>query len=195
MSNIIDKLNTLVRSNIHSVFDRGTDRGKISRGDDIDQEIAALREQIDVALDQEEALVAQIAAAQQQIAAWDHQADQALLKGDEAAARRLIQKIQLEQRQIAFIEADLDKHRRATSELIEQVNELEAVVAAARQQPSEDQGSDDDTRPSLSERLRAARRTATQEMQAVSPTHSNSSGIDDHAIDDDLAQRRARLSQ
>jgi phage shock protein A len=195
MGSIIDKLNALVRSNVQNVLERGKGSGGMSLGKDIDREITVLREQINTALDHEEALNSQITAAQQQIAAWDAQADRALLQGDEAAARRLIQQIQHEQRQIAFIEADLDKHRRATSELIEQVNELEAVVAAARQeqqQQAKDQA-EDETTPSLSERLRTARQSITQEA-APSPSAPGSE-VDDQAVDDDLAQRRARLSQ
>ena len=66
--------------------------------------------------------------------ALDQAADNALVTGDELAARQSVQQMQRQRQQNAVLEADLESHRRATSELIERVNTLEAMVSDARSQ-------------------------------------------------------------
>jgi phage shock protein A len=200
------KLNVLVRSSIQGVL---TDEGKRLKrggvpplahlGDDIDDEIAALRQQIDKALDDEDRMEADWQAMQQQAADWDRQADQALAQGDEVAARHLVRQIQLQQQRAALLASDLAQHRLSTSELISRVNELEALVAEARRQqqpaliPEKERSA---PREVLSARLRKARLfIETQEMEALQQEQAPAERVDDGAVDDDLARRRARLSQ
>lgn len=189
---LADKLNTLIRSGVQGVASpRARRRDQVPVGKDIDREIAALRQQIDRALDDEDHKAAEISAAQRQIAEWDQQADRALTKGDEAGARHAVRQMQLEQRRLAMLEADLSQHRYSTSDLISRVNELEAVVAAARRQtqsPPAGQADDAEEEP-LSARLRHARQDVTEPPASVPPE------VDDQAVEDDLARRRARLSQ
>jgi chromosome segregation ATPase len=207
MADLMGKLNVLVRSSIQGVLrDEGKRRRKrgpvpslSALGDDIDQEVAALRQQIDRALDDEERLVADLDALQRQSADWDDQADQALRRGDEATARHAIRQMQTLQQRATMLESDLAQHRISTSELISRVNELEALVAEARHQHQQ-QPPIQEQKPApdhvLSARLRKARLfIETQEMEAIQQQPSAAPPVDDRAVDDDLAQRRARLSQ
>ena len=224
MADILNKLNTLVRSSIHSVTSDPLNRGRralssIRLGKDIDDEIAALRSEVERALDEQDRREAEIAANRSQIAQWDQQADEAVARSDDASARRLIQQMQRLDRETAFLEADLDQHRRSAGELISRVNELEALVAESRRQESPDdtsnnnppphshnqtdrpQATADDTQDDLplAARLRQARKIArTQETGAVSepPAPPAADDKDDNsAVEDSLAQRRARLSK
>jgi phage shock protein A len=200
MTNLINKLNVLVRSSMHNIFGDDTDqqRGRLpsaSRlGKNIDNEIAALRQQIDKALDDEDRQIIEIERLQREIADWDGQADQALLKGDEATARYAVQQVQLQQQRLTMLDAELAQHRIATAELIHRVNELEALVAEARKH-QQDAAVEDEDDESLAARLHKARQhVQTQEMEAA-PRQAPPAKVDDDAVDDDLAQRRARLSQ
>ena len=203
MTGLLDKFNVLVRSSISSVFGddprrRGTLPGVDRLGADIDQEIAALRERINKALDDEDHQTAAIDALRREAAGWDQQADRALAQGDEATARHAVRQMQLVSQRLAMAEADLDQHRRATSELIHRVNELEALVAEARlyqQETPAEPAAKTGPVEVLSARLRKARLfLETQEMEALE-ADALPDDVDDSAIDDDLAQRRARLSQ
>ncbi|HVO68856.1 MAG TPA: PspA/IM30 family protein [Aggregatilineaceae bacterium] len=202
MSSLIDKLNVLVKSSVHGVL--GDDSPGLRRhggslsparlGKDIDHEIGALRQQVDSALDSEDHMEADIQTLQRQIADWDQQADQALTQGNEATARYAARQMQLEQRRRAMLEADLAQHRISTSELIQRVNELETVVAEARRRQP-DTPAQDTADESLAARLRQARQQAAQ-SEAESPLPKASPvEVDERAVDDDLARRRARLSQ
>jgi phage shock protein A len=160
-------------------------------GKNIDREVAALRQRIDQALDDEDRMTADIQALQRQIDDWDQQADRALVKGDEATARHAVRQMRLQQQRLTMLEAELAQHRFSTSELISRVNELEALVAQAkRQQQETDEDPAEDT---LSARLRRVRQDIA--AQPVDTAQDVPAAVDDQAIEDDLARRRARLSQ
>jgi len=204
MANLINKLNVLVKSSMHSVLgsdiDTSARRGRSSLhrlGKNIDQDITALRDQINQALDAEDRMTAEIAAFQREIADWDHQADQALTKGNEAAARHAIRQMQLQQQRVALLESDLAQHRISTSELIQRVNELEAIVAEARRHTETAPAEHDDafTGETLSDRLRHIRQQVLERTPDPAPAVAESDDIDVQAVEDDLARRRARLSQ
>ncbi len=195
MPSLINKLNVLVKSNLHGVLgDDSPDTARRKKsaalplGKDIDREIAALRQQIEHALDEEDRLTANSEALQRQVEDWDQQADQALGRGDEATARHAVRQMQLQQQHLAMTVADLAQHRIATSELIQRVNQLEALVSEARRQPAQDLEDDDE---SLSARLRQARQQAGEQVEPA-PHPAN---VDEKGVEDDLARRRARLSQ
>jgi len=154
MSDLISKLNVLVRASLNSalsgsthdtVSDPANDAGSPARrrlpperiGKDIDHEIAELRKHIDDALNAEDRMQARLNDSYAQIDALDQAADNALLTGDELAARQSVQQMQRQRQQNAVLEADLESHRRATSELIERVNTLEAMVSDARSQQTQ----------------------------------------------------------
>ncbi len=194
--NLTDKLNTLIRSRVQGVLDDVNPRRRgqsLKAGKNIDRDVAVLRQQINQALDDEDRMTAEIGALQHQIADWDQQADRALTQGDEAAARHAVRQVQLLQQRQAMLEADLAQHRYSTSELINRVNELEALVAEARR-PSKDvvePENPDDER--LSTGLSQARPESAAPPTVAKPRAP--AVVDEQAIEDDLARRRARLSQ
>ncbi len=207
MANLINKLNVLVKSSMHGVLGDDTHAARRGRpslqrlGKNIDQEISALRDQVNQALDDEDRMLAEIAAMQREIASLDQQADRALAGGDEAGARHAIRQMQSQQKRAAFLESDLAQHRTSTSELIQRVNELEAAVAEARRQTGAAPPVSDDaahngesTGETLSDRLRRIRQQVTEQAPTAAPTVEETDDVDPQAIDDDLAQRRARLS-
>ncbi|MCC7450075.1 MAG: PspA/IM30 family protein [Anaerolineae bacterium] len=189
MPNLIDKLNLLVRSSLNSVLSDTPHRADESQlpkvpaarlGKDIDKEIAELRRRIDAALSEEDAMQGRIDQLLQQIAAYDQQADDALQRGDEANARYLVQQMQRQQNLAGMMQAELEQHRRSTSDFIQRVNTLEAIVADARReqqaapQPApETQESQADQAPivSLSNLLREARERVESALSSGDPAH------------------------
>lgn len=203
MSRLLNKLNVLVRSSVTQAFKPAGSRSADQEdapisGKALDKEIARLRDRINRALEQQDRTEADIRAMDAQIAQWDQQADDALRRGDEATARQLVQQIQRDTQQCAMLEADLDQQRRSASELIRQVNELDAIAALAQQnsmsQPersSEERGSDSE---SLADRLRKARQTTTSHESRPAPAADSPPAVDEQIVEDDLARRRNRLS-
>jgi phage shock protein A len=213
----------LVKSSLNSFLDDLSAQGSkpavhvpVERlGPDIDQEIAALRKRIELALADEDTMQKRLDQLQQQIEAYDRQADSALQSGDEAGARYLVQQMQRQQQLASTVQADLEQHRQSTSDLIQRVNTLDALVTDARRaQPPEQQAeqtppapvADSQTQPErspgaiLSNLLREARERV--EKITVSPDEpaqpipmSNKEKANTTQVEDDLAKRRARLSK
>ena len=146
MTDFFDKLNTLLRASVNTVLNSVTNpvtnsdptRASHLSGNaslkDMDREIIGLRKQIDLALAEEESLVAKLAKLNDQVAAYDQQADAALGRGEEETARELVQKMQQQRRTAAMVKSQLDQHRELTYQFIERVNILESMVADARRQ-------------------------------------------------------------
>ncbi len=227
MPDLLDKLNVLVRASLNSVLsgDSSTARRIPAErlGKDIDAEISALRKHIDDALNAEDAMQQRIDTANAGIADLDRQADQALMDGDDAQARYLVQQLQRQKQQAAMQQASLEDHRRATSELIERVNTLEAMVSDSRRNPpAVATPADSTTSVPLSNMLRDAREQADQPTPQASQTASEpvptagrsipikihrdtppetptvndqiKAAVDQAKVEDDLADRRKRLS-
>jgi chromosome segregation ATPase len=185
------KLRVLMQANLRG--ERGEAAPSIRRAG---ADVAALRQQIARALDDEDRLQQTIQAAAAQIAALDQQADEALSRGDEATARHLVGQLQRRRQQLAFLEADLAQHRYVTADLMRRVNTLEALVAQAQQSVAQGEALDEDTVP-LAERIRQARAEIARRVETLrtSETAPADDALDEQAIEDDLARRRARLSQ
>jgi phage shock protein A len=199
MANLLNKLNVLVKSGMHGVLRDEPGSRRRGRTSQRGRDAAALRDQVNKALDDEDRMTAEIAALQQEIASWDQQADRALANGDEAAARHAVRQMQLQQKRAAFLESDLAEHRASTSELISRVNTLEAAAAEADRQEKTASSPDDHaaaTGEALADRLRRIRQQVTERGPAAAPDveEPDIDIVDTQAIDDDLAQRRARLS-
>ncbi len=217
MTNLLDKLNVLVKSSLNSFLGDTSDAPGLPKvpaerlGKDIDGEVTRLRQQIDSALNQEDAMLKRLEQLQQQIASYDQQADSALQRDDEATARYLVQQMQRQQQLATMLQAELDQHRRATSEFIERVNMLEALVSDARRQHTPD-----DAEPQtehtpgavLSNLLRDARERVENTIGNVVPPAQDSDPAriatelkettpqpPDSQVEADLAKRRARLSK
>ncbi|MHB8625631.1 MAG: PspA/IM30 family protein [Aggregatilineales bacterium] len=221
MSDLIDKLNTLIRAKVNSSLggsgagagDRDDNRHSPISDREIDAQLGTLRQQIDVALNAEDGMQKRLDDANAQIDALDRQVDAALLDGNDTQARTLTQQLQRQRQQAATLAADLEDHRRATSSLIEQVNELEALVSDARARDTMNQGE-----PLPSEKVLADQPPVQAESQAVpvsirvpinrpapppnpatpaKPANSPPSAAPPASstdTDDELARRRARLS-
>ncbi len=191
MPGLRDKLRVLVQASLRG--ERSEARPSTRKAG---AEVAALRQQIARALDDEDRLQQTIQAAAAQIAALDRQADEALTRGDEATARRLVRQLQDRRQQIAFLEADLAQHRYVTADLIRRVNTLEALIAQAQQSATQGETPDEDEVP-LAERIRQARAEIARRVETLrtSETAPITDALDEQAIEDDLARRRARLSQ
>lgn len=102
----------------------------------LSQEVEELRKKVNDALIYEEQLESEIQKLADQIAQLDQTADEAIAGGDEARARRLIQKRRRLENDMAIRQADLDQHRRATAELISNVNYFESLVGDLSRQDS-----------------------------------------------------------
>ena len=193
MSDLFKKLNTLVQANLNQLLAR---RGRLQPaelGKDVDQEVKTLRQRINDAFDYEDKLGARVQQLSQEVARWDEQADAAVLREDDAAARHAIDMMQRAQQRLAMAESDLNEHRLVTEELVRRVNELEAVIAEARRSEPEDQTAAPEG--TLSDLLRDAREKITGIAQPSALEEEEEDERDDRAIDDDLSQRRRRLSK
>lgn len=199
MARLRDKLNVFVQSSVRGALRDAVARPRkplsLSRQD---RDLAALRQQINAALDDEDRMVQEIAAFRAEIAAWDQEADRLLQTGDIAGARHQVRQIQLKRQQLTMREADLYQHRRAAAELIRRANILEAVLAEARsaqtaptQAPAEER---EEVDPSLTVRLQQIRERVAQAAAEAAPAPPQTAPVDEQTVDDDLARRRARLS-
>jgi phage shock protein A len=189
-------------------------------GKDIDKEIAALRKRIDEALVHEDTIKNQLAALQGEIDTSDRLADEALRRGDDANARYLVQQVQRQQQRLTMLQSELAEHQRATSEFIERVNMLDSIVSDARRREQEKQAPPPGAAQGASERtpgavlsdlLRSARERVDEalttrsaepprklDINAQPPAPGGSDQREDPKrakADDELAQRRARLSK
>jgi phage shock protein A len=229
MSDLIDKLNLLVRSRVNSVLSGGRSGGD-TRSDDpdkpinvneLEREIRDLRRHIEDALNSEDDMQRRLDEGLAKAAAFDQQADDALARGAEDTARQFIQQFQKAQRGAEMLASELDLHRRATSQLIEQVNRLEAVVAdrQANNVPTPQEVAQDEERVHIPIQRETVRPPAATEappptikigVGAKLPTPPSSlptveipeptvqekikDEVDKAKIEDDLAKRRNRLS-
>ncbi len=208
MTGLLNKINTLIRSRIESFLEEdlrlpgSRERGELLSADrlgaNIDQEIVALRRRIDQAITHEENLQTAIDALRQEASDWDIQADNALLQGDEIAARHALEQFKRTEQKAALLEADLAEHRRSTAEFIERVNVLEGLIAEAREQrPSRP--------PAAGETLDTVLHTTRIEVETLENEAGPSAAALGEARDqdrgtatpaeDDLAVRRARLAR
>lgn len=189
MSDLFDKLNVLVQSRLPRLRGSSQRNRPPALGRQADRDLARLRAKIDAALADDDRAQAAIDALSQQIADWDAQADAALAAGQDATARHAVRQMKLVEQRRTMAEAELDAHRRATADLIQQVNAFETALAEARRQSAEA----DSGKPSLVDRLPAFREPLRRKTGATSG--ADTAPVDERAIEDDLARRRARLSQ
>lgn len=216
MADFFKKLNVLVKASVNDLLGEDRAIGGARRkpltpdklGKDVDREIASLRQRINEALDYEDQLQTRVRTLQAEVAKLDQQADDAVARGDDEMARYDVEQMQRAQQHLAMAEADLRDHQAVTQELILRVNELDAAVADARRAKSQDENpenaeppADRSTGEALSDVLREMREKinemgdiikAKDEVQQGSPPAKT---VDEQTVDDDLDQRRDRLSK
>jgi phage shock protein A len=208
MSDLFKKLNTLVRASINDAVDTGTAglRQRINRPKDVERQIDDLRQRINDAIDYEDSLQQRSAALKADIAELDRQADEALLQGNEALARHLIQQMQRAQQRQTMAEADLRAHQLVAHELIQKVNLLEATLADVRRVQESKQPDDASATPhqdSAVEVLGGLLKDAREKIKKPGADHDSpppaslqdDAPVDEAAVDDDLSARRNRLSR
>ncbi len=210
MDDLFKKLNTLVKASVNDLLgDRKTDRGSkpLRLGKDVDREIAALRKRITEALDYEDKLQARVQELAREVERWDKQADDAILKDDDAAARHAAEQMQRAQQRFAMAESDLHEHQIVAQELIQQVNVLETAVETARRSQAESEtDSRDSAKDSPEEEsggvLADALRDVREKVSGIARQTPGSAAVpekikttDKQTVDDDLSERRKRLSK
>lgn len=212
MNDLFKKLNVLVKAGINDLLGEEHAVGRARRrplrpeqlGKDIDREITALRQRINEALAYEDELQAKVYTLSEEVARWDRQADEAVVAGNDAAARHAIDQMQGAQKRLAMAESDLHEHRVVTQELIERVNMLEAAVADARRAEKQSEGAQaaqttiQTAGQALSDVLRDARERIAGMGDLISTRQESTmpaEKTDNQSVEDDLARRRERLSK
>jgi hypothetical protein len=132
MSDLLKKLNTLVRSNLNDLTPNMPGLPGLGRAPNLDAQVSELRGRINAALAHEEGLQATAGALRAEIEQLDQRADDAVASGQDAQARHLIAQMGRVQQRLALAESDLELHRRAVADLISKVNLLEATVADSK---------------------------------------------------------------
>lgn len=203
MNDLLKKLNVLLKASLGDLLNEDGSPRRVPPerlGAAIDQEIAALRARINEAYDYEDRLRAKVQALEAEAAQLDRQADEAVAQGRDDAARRLIETMQRTHQRLAFAQADLREHQLAAQELLTRVNALEAYVAEAKraQQAELDEDTANDAAPAarVADLLRSAReKLAGSPGMAVTASSEERPAHNPKAVEDDLEQRRQRLSK
>lgn len=213
MNDLFKKLNTLVKSSIHDLLgddprQRSFEPGRL--GKNIDQEIKVLRQRVNEAVAYEGKLQSRVGELQAEVVRWDRQADAAVAAEEDVDARYAITQMKLTQQRLEMAESDLRDHQRVTQELIQRVNTLEATVADARRAEAERTPQASESAPQgeggrgLADVLRDAREkigkvgdlvAAKDEVTGSQPPVADAAEIEDDSVEDDLENRRQRLSK
>jgi phage shock protein A len=150
----------------------------------------ALRQKINEAIDYEDMLTARVQEFQTEVERLDQQADRAVALGEEDRARTLLVQRERAVQRLTMAESDLREHRFVTQELIQRVNQLEAVVAEIPDaQPVSEQPVEAGEN-NLAAVLRQAREQLVRESARNTGETPDKSGTEA-----DLEQRRRRLSK
>lgn len=211
MSDLFKKINTLLKSNLNDVLsdkrEVGSGRRAVVPGKEIDREVAALRDRINDAVAYENALQSRVQTLQEEVSRLDQKADEAVRQGSESQARYLIDQLQRAQQRLRMAEADLSEHQLVTQELIQRVNQLDAVVAENKRQqelaspppagePPVQVLSDvlKEVREKIAGQANADPAESMQGEAAPAPLQENPPPTT-QTIEDDLEARRQRLSK
>jgi DNA repair exonuclease SbcCD ATPase subunit len=131
MDDLFKKLNTLIRSNLNDVTPN-IHLPKRSRPIDLDRQVDELRKRINAALEHEDHLQATVRKLRNEAERLDEAADDALARGHDDDARRLLEQLKRTEQRLAMAESDLREHQIAVEDLIRRVNELDATIADTR---------------------------------------------------------------
>lgn len=129
MSDLLKKLNTLVRANLSDVT---PNLPRFERSPNLDRQVSELRDRINSALEHEDQLQATANTLRAEVERLDQQADAAVAQGQDAQARHILEQMKRAQQRLDIAESDLAMHQRVAQELIQRVNLLEATVADSK---------------------------------------------------------------
>lgn len=205
LADLLKKLNTLMKAGLHD-FPGSVSVPPGRLGKNIDSEIKAMHERIRDAAAYEENMRQKIAALEAEITRLDEVADAAVERGDDVAARSLIAELRRSEQRLAMLQGDLYQHQAAAGELVERVEQLEAMIDAAKRSEGDAAAPAEGAAglPSLSDVLRRARETITglgEQIQAADEVRSQPEQTSDPAAqthgsdEDDLERRRQRLAK
>jgi len=221
MNDFLKKLNVLVKASVNDrIGGVGDSMKRPHVGKMMDDNIQALRQRINEAVDYEDEIQARIRQFEDEAARWDKQADEAVTQGNDTNARYAIEQMKRAEQRAAIAQSDLREHQAATQDLIQRVNMLEAVAAdASRSQTAEPSSSEQDSEqpqsekplsepdnvsgnprlPDLGNVLRDTRDKITALGESAAAQRETLSTDDSQegetAVDDDLERRRERLSK
>ena len=221
MNDFLKKLNVLVKASVNDrIGGVGDSMKRPHVGKMMDDNIQALRQRINEAVDYEDEIQARIRQFEDEAARWDKQADEAVAQGNDTNARYAIEQMKRAEQRAAIAQSDLREHQAATQDLIQRVNMLEAVAAdASRSQTAEPSSSEQDSEqpqsekplsepddvsgnlrlPDLGNVLRDTRDKITALGESAAAQRETLSTDDSQegetAVDDDLERRRERLSK
>lgn len=200
MDDLFKKLNVLIKSSLNDLAgDESSRRSSQPKrlGKEIDRELAALRQRIDDAYAYEGELKTRITTLEDEVDRLDREADAALEQRREEQARYLVEQMQRSQQRLTMAQADLREHQLVTAELVQRVNTLDSYVAEARR-AEQDVAPEAATTGGLADVLRSAREKLLREIPQtpVQPEERlDAEPANDQRVDDDLEQRRQRLSK
>ncbi len=204
MSDLFKKLNVLVKASLNDLASgQASERRADSApklGADYDRDVRTLRNRINEAITYEDQLKARVRQLEAEVGRWDSAADEAVARQDEVQARYAIEQVQRARQRLGIAANDLREHQLVTQELVTRVNTLEAALADARRaqgasaQPAPESGGLADVLKEARERMTALSDLLSA-RQEVAQTTAAPPTPDARTIDDDLAQRRQRLSK
>lgn len=198
MSNFLRKLNVLVRASLNEVLNEVAQPPATSRpGSPISGDVEAMRQRINEALDYEDELVGRVETLQADVVRLDGEADDAVAGGRDAVARQMVGDLQRAQQRLAMAESDLRQHRLVTQELITRVNELEAAVADVRraQKTDDAESGSEDPLENAGQAAADIIQDMRDKLAGMRETLDAPESVDETKVDDDLEQRRNRLSK
>lgn len=206
MSDLFKKLNVLVKAGLNDLT--GTSSRPRSTSEpprldaNVDRDVRTLRARINDAIDFENQLKARVQQLEAEVERWDDSADAAVRRGDDATARYAVEQMQRARQRMTIAANDLREHQLVTQELVTRVNTLEAALADARRAQADTAQAAVDAHPGLNNVLAEARErmAALSDLLSAKEEVARSSApatetLDDAKIEDDLAQRRQRLSK
>lgn len=205
MADLFKKLNVLVKASLNDLTGSSSkpraDKTSAKLGADYDRDVRMLRSRINDAVDFEAQLKTRVSQLEAEVERWDASADEAVERGDDATARYAVEQMQRARQRLTIAANDLREHQLVTQELVTRVNTLEAVLADARraQADAAERG------PAGHAGLNSVLAEARERMAALSDlldakaevaqSSTPAPATDEVKIEDDLAQRRQRLSK
>lgn len=212
MDDLLKKLNVLLKATLNDILSdspssdsKAAVRSLPMSASESDKQIRALRQRINETLAFEDEIQKRIQALQAEVDRWNQAADDALASGNDALARHAVDQMNRAQQSLTMAQSDLREHQKVTEELILHVNALEAAVESARsRQPDSAQPPSEPPVPSIGQAISNTLQEMRDKINQISDQITSKSELveaspdsltDDRKIDNDLEERRQRLSK
>src|SRR4051794_33895126 len=114
MNDFLKKLNVLVKASLNDRINGGGSDDSAKRpqmGKRMDDDVQALRQRINDAVDYEDKIQAQIRQFEDEAARWDRAADDAVTQGNDVNARYAIEQMKRAEQRAAIAQSDLREHQ------------------------------------------------------------------------------------